>query len=205
MTTQYIRYPDTGLSGATIGTFDGGTPSATGASISGDTIFFQSASTTNPGMVNNATQNFSGQKNFGTASASTSATGSAFPVGITNTNATNNNWANLYWSDTQAGPATAWVGVQFQDRTTHVGQMQLWTRGNAGFKAAVTIDVNQNVIVGIPSLATNATAGFLYLPSCAGTPTGTPSTVTGQNPIVYDTTANKLWVYNGSWRGIVLI
>lgn len=47
-----------------IGTIDTGTPSANGAQIISDTLVMQSASTTNPGLVNNTTQVFTGQKQF---------------------------------------------------------------------------------------------------------------------------------------------
>lgn len=60
-----------------------------------------------------------------------------------------------------------------------------------------------NVAVGSAALATTATDGFFYIPTCAGTPTGVPTTVSGV-PMIYDTSANKFWIYNGSWRGVVL-
>jgi hypothetical protein len=57
------------------------------------------------------------------------------------------------------------------------------------------------MVVGTAALATNATDGFLYVPTCAGTPTGTPTTQTGTAPIVVDTTNNKLYFYSGgAWR-----
>jgi hypothetical protein len=57
------------------------------------------------------------------------------------------------------------------------------------------------MVVGTAALATNATDGFLYVPTCAGTPTGTPTTHTGTAPIVVDTTNNKLYFYSGGqWR-----
>ena len=52
------------------------------------------------------------------------------------------------------------------------------------------------------ALATTATDGFLYIPTSAGLPTGTPTTQTGTVPIEYDTTNNNLMVYNGGWRAI---
>lgn len=59
-----------------------------------------------------------------------------------------------------------------------------------------------SVVLGAGSIATDADSGFLYVVSCAGTPTGTPAAQSGRNATVYDTTANKIWVYNGSWRGV---
>lgn len=71
----------------------------------------------------------------------------------------------------------------------------------AGVGAAQTIDRSRNVKVGAGAVATDATDGFLYVPTCAGTPTGTPTTKTGNAPIVVDTTNHKLYFYSGgSWR-----
>jgi len=54
---------------------------------------------------------------------------------------------------------------------------------------------------GSVALSTAATDGFLYVPTCAGTPTGTPTAITGMVPIVVNTTNNKLYFYSGgSWR-----
>lgn len=55
-----------------------------------------------------------------------------------------------------------------------------------------------NFYVGAKSaLATTATDGFLYLPSCAGIPTGVPTAITGKVPIVVDSTNNKAYIYSG--------
>lgn len=52
------------------------------------------------------------------------------------------------------------------------------------------------------ALATNATDGFLYIPTCAGTPTGTPTAFTGFVPLVFDTSNSKFYIYTGgSWKG----
>lgn len=61
-----------------------------------------------------------------------------------------------------------------------------------------------SVIINTAAIATNATDGFLYIPSCAGTPTGTPTTFTGRLALVYDSTNNKFYVYNGAWKGVTL-
>lgn len=62
-------------------------------------------------------------------------------------------------------------------------------------------DANGNQIMGAESaLATNATNGFLYVPSCAGVPTGVPTAITGKIPIVVDSTNNIMYIYSGgSW------
>ena len=59
-----------------------------------------------------------------------------------------------------------------------------------------------NIVAGASAaLATTATNGFLYVPTCAGTPTGTPTAITGMAPIVVDTANNKLYFYSGgAWR-----
>jgi hypothetical protein len=64
------------------------------------------------------------------------------------------------------------------------------------------IDGNGNIVAGASAaLATTATNGFLYVPTCAGTPTGTPTAITGMAPIVVNTTNNKLYFYSGgAWR-----
>jgi hypothetical protein len=77
--------------------------------------------------------------------------------------------------------------------------------------------VNSGAIGG-GQLATTAVAGFGFLPTCAGPPTGVPvpppGTALGTTlaqagfaPVVFDTTNNKLWIFNnvtGVWKGIVL-
>jgi hypothetical protein len=58
-----------------------------------------------------------------------------------------------------------------------------------------------SVHAGIGTVATNATEGFLYIPTCAGTPTGAPTARSGYAPMVIDTTNHKLYFYSGgAWR-----
>jgi hypothetical protein len=59
--------------------------------------------------------------------------------------------------------------------------------------------------VAFPAGATTQTTGFNWIPSAAGVPTGVPaSPPTGNVPLYYDTTNNRLYVYNGSWRSVAL-
>jgi hypothetical protein len=72
----------------------------------------------------------------------------------------------------------------------------------AGATERARITSDGNIVAGGSSaLATTATNGFLYVPTCAGTPTGTPTAITGMAPIVVNTTNNKLYFYSGgAWR-----
>lgn len=77
---------------------------------------------------------------------------------------------------------------------------------NAGLAAFG--DILVGATSGSPN-ATNATTGFLWLPTCAGTPTGVPAmnatgSFSGHLPLTYDNSNKKLWVYDGGWKGVVL-
>jgi hypothetical protein len=75
------------------------------------------------------------------------------------------------------------------------------TTASAVLNGGLTIATGKNVRHGTAAIATNATDGFIYAPTCAGTPTGTPTTLTGTAPIVIDTTNHKLFFYSGgAWR-----
>ena len=51
------------------------------------------------------------------------------------------------------------------------------------------------------ALSTSAADGFVYVPTCAGTPTGTPTTQNSMVPIVFDTTNAQFWIYTGgAWK-----
>ena len=57
-----------------------------------------------------------------------------------------------------------------------------------------------SVVVGNAAINTSDVEGFLYIASCAGTPTGTPTTFAGRVPMVYDTTNHQFWIYDGGWK-----
>jgi len=48
------------------------------------------------------------------------------------------------------------------------------------------------------------TAGFYYIPSAAGAPSGTPTAITGHVPMYYDSTNNAFYIYNGAWKKVTL-
>lgn len=84
------------------------------------------------------------------------------------------------------------------------GRIAFWTSpdGTATPTLRGTFHQDGSFVLGdeTSALATNATGGFLYVRTCAGTPTGVPTARAGAVPLVYDTTNNKLAVYNGAWK-----
>jgi hypothetical protein len=106
---------------------------------------------------------------------------------VTWEDSTGDRLGGLYANATVVGVGSV-SSVPLIFQTNQVERMRITTAGNivAGASAA---------------LATTATDGFLYVPTCAGTPTGTPTAITGMAPIVVNTTNNKLYFYSGGqWR-----
>lgn len=80
-------------------------------------------------------------------------------------------------------------------------RLKLSASANPGTNDCMIVDVNKNVVINSAAIATTATDGFLYVPGCAGAPTGTPTSYTGRVPLVVDTTNHKLYFYSGgTWR-----
>lgn len=69
----------------------------------------------------------------------------------------------------------------------------------------LSFEINGDIVPGTGALATNATAGWLFLTSSAGTPTGVPTTYTGRVPVEIDTTNGRLYAYyGGAWHYVAL-
>lgn len=65
----------------------------------------------------------------------------------------------------------------------------------------LTVGATGSLIMGNAAIATNATDGFLYVATCAGAATGTPTAVTGRVPLVFDSTNGRLYAYyGGAWK-----
>jgi hypothetical protein len=55
--------------------------------------------------------------------------------------------------------------------------------------------------VEVASGTTTMTSGFTHIPAAAGAPTGAPTNPSGNVPMYYDSTNNKIYVYSGgTWR-----
>jgi hypothetical protein len=94
------------------------------------------------------------------------------------------------------------------------GSIQIVTADNQpiGFFTNGTMAANERMMIygngdvgvgGTAELATNATAGFFWIPTMAGRPTGTVTVRTGKKPLVLDTTNNTIhFNSNLIWRSL---
>lgn len=115
-----------------------------------------------------------------------------------------NNYA-LY-IDAQTAGTTNWSIYSAGGNSYHAGSFWIGTTNGGTHRLYVsgTTLVSSSLVIGTAALATTATDGFLYIPSSAGAPTGTPTAYTGRVPLHYDSTNNRLYIYNGAWRSVAL-
>ncbi len=78
--------------------------------------------------------------------------------------------------------------------------LALMLGSNGANTPVITLTLTGSLVIGTAAIATNATDGFIYIPTCAGTLTGVPSAQTGRVAMVYDTTNNEFWIYDGGWK-----
>jgi hypothetical protein len=81
-------------------------------------------------------------------------------------------------------------------------QVRGWSTPYGGSAASGTLEITGPDAFPL-ALSTSATVGFHRMPTCAGTPTGTPADTTAGLAMVYDTTGHKLFFYEGgAWHYI---
>ena len=105
----------------------------------------------------------------------------------------------------ETGSNTLYLGniLQISQANERAYSMMYGTfSGSAASLVGQTLRVNGSLICG-GGLATSATEGFLYVPSCAGMPAGTPTGQTGTIPLIYDRTNSLLYLYNSSSWNLV--
>jgi len=67
---------------------------------------------------------------------------------LTNTNTTNNNWAQIFFTDSDGGAAAATFGVQYTDHANDYGNLSFATRGSSGLAERVRITSGGVLCVG---------------------------------------------------------
>lgn len=108
------------------------------------------------------------------------------------------------WTD----PATVTIGTASNIANGVANQIPYQTAPNTtAFNTNLTFDGNNFNVTGniFASAGTTTMAdGFNYIPAAAGAPTGAPTVIAGYVPMYYNTSNNRLYVYNGAWRSVLL-
>ena len=197
----------TGTLTAAIANFSGavatGTLAVTGTlSISGDTTIASGGASGQDLLIGTSSGLISSSAAMGVlASAGTSAlelkNSAATAAALRLWNATADGYALSFYDTSGAARGHAYIknsdaslhfadsfGIAFDNNVSVTGSIE--ATSGAWFRSS--------------ALATNATTGHFYVPTSAGAPTGVPATKTGQVALQYDSTNEKLYVYNGAWK-----
>lgn len=134
-----------------------------------------------------------------------SATGSSlvgigYAAGYDNTSGANNTYVGYNSGrGITTGSGNTVIGAQITGLSSSLSNSVVIGAGNGSVR--FLSDSAGSIILGTGAPTTSATGGFVYVPACAGTPTGVPTASTGRVPIVVDSTNNKLYFYSGgAWR-----
>lgn len=168
-----------GLSGATV---TGDLIMSPGSNIHGD---FSAAILTDRTTIQSNVVNGASKVNIAPNGTSTDSS-----INVDNSSSLANDYrASLYVSSTESGVSGGTRG------TGTALPFNIYNNN----KLCIALDTLGNIVVGQNTpLPTNATNGFLYIPKCAGTPTGTPTAQAGQCPLVIDSTNSKMYFHNGT-------
>ena len=74
---------------------------------------------------------------------------------LTNTNTTNNNWAQIFFTDSDGGAAAATFGVQYTDHANDYGNLSFATRGSSGLAERARITAAGELLVGVNTATAN--------------------------------------------------
>lgn len=145
--------------------------------------------------------------NFGTLTTPTAPGAGYFFGGITSATYTGSAYAG--------GPGMFMVASEAWTPTANGAELSFWTnpKGVAAASAAVggfTSDGSFFTGTGPAVLSAATTGGFLMVPKIASDPSGTPAVtnragnvLTGNAPIVFNPSNDKLWMYDGSaWQNM---
>jgi|GEM_PF-2329406 len=176
--------------GVPVGTGGGGSISLQGGNAVG---------TSSGGSISLTTGNGAGtNQNAGTLTLNPGVpTGSGnATINLGSVNATNINIGTASVADTISIGNT--TGATSLTLTSGTGNILLTPTGTA---AIIKNNTVKSVVLANAALSTSATEGFVYIPTSVGNAIGAPTAQTGTVAMEYDTTNNKLLIYNGAWKG----
>jgi hypothetical protein len=101
--------------------------------------------------------------------------------------------------------ASSQIGAEYTLNASYVNGhraiFQISVLGGGVYAHALRLTDRGEVVCGTQgALVQSAETGFLQIPGIVGTPTGVPNPFMGKVPICYDVSADKLWIFNGSWK-----
>ena len=102
------------------------------------------------------------------------------------------------------------VDIEAVQQGTSAWEIRLNPAGGGAVSCGGTLAVTGvstftgSVVTANAARATDVTDGFLYIPTCAGVPSGTPTTKTGTCAIIFDTTNNDLYLYDAAWLKVAM-
>lgn len=160
------------------------------------------------GNVNNYTQmNIKNKSNGGSASQDVVATNN---TGNDNSGYIDMGINSTGYNDpafTSGGPGDGYLycaGGALALMTDTAGKdVTMFAGGTLSTNEIMRVMSTGNVTIGKSAVATSASNGFLYITSCAGTPTGVPTSISGRIPLVVDSTNGLLYYNSGSWQPAV--
>ena len=110
--------------------------------------------------------------------------------------------ATSYASPSAAFSTSGYCGLYRSSKTNNPFSFVFASNALPADDDYLLFDKYGNVIFGNGTAAkgTTATDSFLMIPTCAGAPTGVPAhTYASSVPIIFDSTNNKIYVYDGGW------
>lgn len=207
--------------GSVYGTAVGATVTLSGSNNAQSAYGLQLTTVVSQGSVNaTATAAMTaGRFNVSTAAGGTGTVTGLIGVNATVTNASDGVLSNAYSlfvnaaGNSGAGSITTNHGIYVAAQTaggTNYGIRSLTSAGTNNYNLYIDgtaknfiqgeTRVDNNIVVGSAALSTSATDKFIYNASCAGTPTGVPTTFTGRVPVIFDSTNNKMYAYLSGWK-----
>jgi len=213
-TTNVANLNASSLSGATFaapGAIGGGTPgtgafttlSTTGqftSTLAVGTAPFVITSTTNVANLNASTLGGATFAAPGAIGGTTASTGAFTSVTATGAVALASG-QKLYLDGVAASGNTYLIETSGDVLDAFAGGTKTLSLATTGATVVGTMACDGGAWFGSAALATTATTGHFYIPTCTAAPTGVPATKTGQVALQFNTTSERLCVYTGgAWK-----
>ncbi|MEM6997624.1 MAG: tail fiber domain-containing protein [Patescibacteria group bacterium] len=144
--TNNRTYLDGGTGGLQFRVNSGSTNAAI-VDASGNFSFYQGVSVTGTTTSTGLLTAESGAA-IETSNAGTAITSSGNALQVINTDATNNNWANIVYGDQTNGAAAVIAGAQITDHTNNYGNYAIWTRGATTADTRLFVEADGQVGIG---------------------------------------------------------